>query len=107
MWNPLRPKGSFASDLFGPGTVDVGDQRAAFLICYEQLLAWPMLRSALEHPTTLIAISNEAGLQRPLFRASSTHVHRRGRGCLGFRLLWQSIYEVNLRCKKSQTTHQS
>jgi apolipoprotein N-acyltransferase len=60
MWNPLRPKGMFAADLFAPGTVDVGGQRAAILICYEQLLAWPMLRSAVEHPTLLIAISNEA-----------------------------------------------
>ncbi len=60
MWNPLRPKGTFAADVFAPGTVDVGGQRAAILICYEQLLAWPMLRSAVEHPTLLIAISNEA-----------------------------------------------
>jgi Carbon-nitrogen hydrolase len=60
MWNPLRPNGTFAADLFAPGTVDVGGQRAAILICYEQLLAWPMLRSAIEHPTLLIAISNEA-----------------------------------------------
>ena len=59
MWNPLRPKGSFAADLFAAGTVDVGGQRAAILICYEQLLAWPMLRSALEHPTLMIAISNQ------------------------------------------------
>jgi apolipoprotein N-acyltransferase len=59
MWNPLRPKGTFAADLFAPGTVDVGGQRGAILICYEQLLAWPMLRSALEHPTLLIAISNQ------------------------------------------------
>jgi hypothetical protein len=44
-------KGTFAADLFGPATVDVGGQRAAILICYERLLAWPMLRSALEQPT--------------------------------------------------------
>jgi len=60
MWNPLRPEGSFALNLFGPGTVDVGGERAAILICYEQLLTWPMLHSALERPTLLIAISNEA-----------------------------------------------
>jgi apolipoprotein N-acyltransferase len=60
MWNPLRPKGSFAADLFAPGTIDVGGQRAAIVICYEQLLAWPILRSAIERPTLLIAISNEA-----------------------------------------------
>ena len=57
MWNPLRPKGTFAADVFASGTVDVGGQRAAILICYEQLLAWPMLRSAIEHPTLLITIS--------------------------------------------------
>ena len=60
MWNPFRPQGSFALNLIGPGTVDVGGERAAILICYEQLLTWPMLRSALERPTLLIAISNEA-----------------------------------------------
>lgn len=64
MWNPIRPKGTFAADLFAPGTVDVGGQRAAILICYEQLLAWPMLRSAIEHPTLLIAVSNEAWTSR-------------------------------------------
>jgi len=63
MWNPFRSKGSFALNLFGPGTVDVGGERAAILICYEQLLTWPMLRSALERPTLLIAISNEAWTQ--------------------------------------------
>jgi hypothetical protein len=66
MWNPLRPKETFAADLFAPGTVDVGSQRAAILICYEQLLAWPMLRSAVEHPTLLIAISNEAWTARTI-----------------------------------------
>ena len=46
--------------LLGPGTIEVGGQRAAILICYEQLLTWPMLRSAIDKPTILIAISNEA-----------------------------------------------
>jgi apolipoprotein N-acyltransferase len=49
-----------ALNLLGPGTIDVGGQRAAILICYEQLLTWPMLRSAAEKPTILIAISNES-----------------------------------------------
>jgi apolipoprotein N-acyltransferase len=60
MWNPFQPQGGVAPNLLGPGTVDVGGQRAAILICYEQLLTWPMLRSAIEKPTLLIAISNEA-----------------------------------------------
>jgi apolipoprotein N-acyltransferase len=60
MWNPFQPQGGVALNLLGPGTMDVGGQRAAILICYEQLLTWPMLRSAAEKPTILIAISNES-----------------------------------------------
>jgi apolipoprotein N-acyltransferase len=59
MWNPARPR-SFALNLFDPGIADIGSERAAILICYEELLAWPMLRSASERPTLLIAASNEA-----------------------------------------------
>ena len=58
MWNPFRAEGSIVMDLFGAGTVVVGGERAAILICYEQLLTWPILRSAQEHPTLLVAISN-------------------------------------------------
>jgi apolipoprotein N-acyltransferase len=59
MWNPFRRDG-FAMNLLGTGTADVGGERVAVLICYEQLLVWPMLRSAVERPTLLIAASNEA-----------------------------------------------
>ena len=60
MWNPFQPQGGVAINLLGPGTVDIGGERSAILICYEQLLVWPMLRSAIERPTLLVAISNEA-----------------------------------------------
>jgi hypothetical protein len=60
MWNPFHSDRGVALNLLGPGTVDVGGQRAAALICYEQLLTWPMLRSAIERPTVLVAISNES-----------------------------------------------
>jgi apolipoprotein N-acyltransferase len=60
MWNPFRPESGVALNLFSPGTVDIGGERAAILICYEQLLTWPVLRSAIERPTLLVAISNEA-----------------------------------------------
>jgi apolipoprotein N-acyltransferase len=59
MWNPFRDD-RFAMPLLATGTADVGGQRLAVLICYEQLLVWPMLRSAFERPTILIAASNEA-----------------------------------------------
>jgi apolipoprotein N-acyltransferase len=58
MWNPFRTEGSIVMNLFGAGTVVVGGERAAILICYEQLLTWPILRSAQDHPTLLVAISN-------------------------------------------------
>ena len=60
MWNPFLPQGGFALQLSSPGTAEVGGERVAILICYEQLLTWPMLRSAIERPTLLIAISNES-----------------------------------------------
>jgi hypothetical protein len=60
MWNPFQPKRGVALNLLGPGTAAVGGQRAAILICYEQLLTWPVLRSAIERPTVLVAIANES-----------------------------------------------
>lgn len=86
MWNPLRPKGTFAADVFAPGTVDVGGQRAVILICYEQLLVWPILRSAIEHPTLLIAISNEAW-------TSATVVPRVQRACA---IAWARLFGLPL-----------
>ena len=77
MWNPFQPQGGVALNLLGPGTVDVGGQRAAILICYEQLLTWPMLRSAIEKPTILIAISNEAWTAGDHGAADTTRVRSR------------------------------
>jgi hypothetical protein len=59
MWNPFVRDG-FAMDILGNGTADVSGQRLAVLICYEQLLVWPMLRSAAASPTLLVGISNLA-----------------------------------------------
>jgi len=58
MWKPLRDDGVPLS-LFGPGTILVQNQRAAVLICYEELLVWPFLTSAFEHPTILITAAND------------------------------------------------
>jgi apolipoprotein N-acyltransferase len=58
MWRPGTASG-VPVDLWASGTVHVGGERAAVLICYEQLLVWPMLMSATEHPTLIIGIANE------------------------------------------------
>jgi apolipoprotein N-acyltransferase len=63
MWKPLSHQGA-PLNLFGPGTISVQNQRAAVLICYEQLLIWPFLSSAFEHPTVLLTASNDYWAKR-------------------------------------------
>jgi len=58
MWKPFGEDGVPIS-LFGRGTIRIRDQGAAVLICYEQLLVWPFVSSALERPTILLTSSND------------------------------------------------
>ncbi|MDQ2777105.1 MAG: hypothetical protein M3Y57_19620 [Acidobacteriota bacterium] len=58
MWKPLNNHGvplRFA----GSGVLSVAGERAAVLICYEQLLIWPVLTSMLSRPTVLVAVAND------------------------------------------------
>jgi hypothetical protein len=63
MWKPLTDEG-VPVNLFGPGTILVQNERAAVLICYEQLLVWPFLSSAIDHPTILITVANDYWAKR-------------------------------------------
>jgi hypothetical protein len=58
MWKPLSD-GGVPLNLLGPGGISVEGHRAAVLMCYEQLLVWPFLSSAFEHPTVLITVAND------------------------------------------------
>ena len=58
MWHPFSSAG-VPLNLFGSGVVCIGGQRAAVLICYEQLLTWPVLSSMLQHPTLIVAVAND------------------------------------------------
>jgi apolipoprotein N-acyltransferase len=58
MWKPLSEDG-VPLKLFARGTIRIHNQNAAVLICYEQVLVWPFLSSALEHPTVLLTASND------------------------------------------------
>jgi hypothetical protein len=58
MWKPFSDSG-VPLNLSGPGVVRVAGQRAALLICYEQLLSWPVLQSMTERPSVVIAIAND------------------------------------------------
>ncbi len=59
MWRPFGNGPSVPLRLNGPGTIEVADQRVAFLICYEQLLVLPVLLSASERPTLIVGIANQ------------------------------------------------
>lgn len=62
MWQPWlsligEPAGARA-DFFANPVVTVHGRRVATLICYEQLLVWPILQSALGSPELLVAPAN-------------------------------------------------
>lgn len=46
-------------NLTGPSVLDVAGERVAVLICYEQLLAWPVLHSAASRPTLIVGLAND------------------------------------------------
>lgn len=59
MWMPGNRSAGYPLQLSAPPTTLVRGKRAAVLICYEQLLAWPALQSLAHHPVMLIAPSND------------------------------------------------
>ncbi len=57
MWRPFH-RISVPLRVNGPGVLEIDHQRAAVLICYEQMLTFPILTSMLRHPTVIVGISN-------------------------------------------------
>lgn len=62
MWQPWRAwfgdSGGARATFFADPVVEIAGRRVAPLICYEQLLVWPMLQSALYRPDAIVAIAN-------------------------------------------------
>ncbi|MBW9069977.1 conjugal transfer protein TraB [Agrobacterium pusense] len=62
MWQPwlqLTGQGGGArADFFGNPMVEVDGVRIAPLICYEQLILWPVLQSMLHSPEVVVAVGN-------------------------------------------------
>ncbi|WP_234908589.1 conjugal transfer protein TraB [Rhizobium rhizogenes] len=62
MWQPWRAwtgrGGGARANLYGNPVVDTEGQKVAVLICYEQLLLWPILQSMLHSPTAIVATGN-------------------------------------------------
>jgi apolipoprotein N-acyltransferase len=57
MWRPFHSTG-VPLNLTGPAILQIGAERIAPLICYEQFLVLPVLRAATEDATVLLAVSN-------------------------------------------------
>jgi len=79
MWQPLSHDG-VPLRLAGPGVVKIDGQRVAVLICYEQILTYPILASMLQHPTVLVGISNTFwfdGTPIPRYQASAVRAWAR------------------------------
>lgn len=62
MWQPwLRwsgQGGGARADFFGNPVVQIDGTRIAPLICYEQLIVWPILQSMLHSPDLIVAVGN-------------------------------------------------
>jgi hypothetical protein len=62
MWQPWRTwisdQGGARAHFFANPVVDVGGRSVAPLICYEQLLVWPILQSAFHRPDAIVAVGN-------------------------------------------------
>ena len=58
MWRPWASDGTHAYWFENP-VVDVAGERAAVLICYEQVIVWPILFSMAGRPTVVVAIAND------------------------------------------------
>ena len=58
MWQPIG-QGGVRLNLAGAPILTIAGQRAAILICYEQLIAWPAFVSGLNAPTIVIGIAND------------------------------------------------
>jgi hypothetical protein len=74
MWNPIATRDRVPLHLLGRGTIEVASERAAVVICYEQLLPWPILSFMAERPTLLVAVSDAVwtrGTPIPAVQAAS------------------------------------
>ncbi len=73
MWRPFTNTGA-PLRLAGPSVISIGDDTAAIIICYEQLIPWPVLTSFLERPSIIVAVANNfwiSGTQIPLVQRST------------------------------------
>jgi apolipoprotein N-acyltransferase len=83
MWTPFTDRG-FPLHLDGPGIADIAGRKTAILICYEQILIWPVLTSFTHRPVLLLAIANE-------YWARGTKIPEIQRACV---TSWSRLFHV-------------
>jgi len=79
MWKPFS-RTSVPLRVHAPGVLAIDHQRAAVLICYEQMLTFPILASMLQHPTVIVGISNTfwvGGTTIPRYQANAVRAWAR------------------------------
>jgi hypothetical protein len=79
MWRPFS-RMSVPLRLTASGVLTIDHQRAAVMICYEQMLTFPILSSMFEHPTVIVGISNTFWVERtsiPRFQATAVRAWAR------------------------------
>ena len=79
MWKPFS-RTSVPLRLNAPGVLTIDHQRAAVLICYEQMLTFPILTSMLQRPTVIVGISNTFWVDRtsiPRYQATAVRAWAR------------------------------
>ena len=83
VWKPLSGGGA-PLHLAGPAVVGLAGQRAAILLCYEQVIPWTVLTAALARPTVFVGMSNDHW-------ATSTPIPRWQALCLR---AWSRLFHV-------------
>jgi len=58
VWRPFS-RGGARLHMAGPSVINIHGQRAAMLICYEQVIPWTVLTAALARPTVLVGMAND------------------------------------------------
>lgn len=73
MWNPFQAHGA-RTNLFAGTVTPIAGERAAVLVCYEQVLTWPVLSSVVQNPTVFVAVANDhwaTGTPIPAFQTAA------------------------------------
>jgi hypothetical protein len=83
MWTPFDGN-SVPMRPFGQSVLSIGGERVAPIICYEQLLVWPIVTSMWHKPTLIAGFSNE-------YWASKTYIPKIQRSALES---WSRLFNI-------------